>query len=264
MDNPNAEDPTYTFSPTDVTNGSVTFILKGKKFGCTDAVSMMTITIRKNTIAKQIQEPELKEIPIEKQVDPFSRIPDETTQTENYLYEEELIRILLRFGTREIIISEQNANSEDKTSIIELVLHELHQDELNFNHPLYQKIYGIFTEGIAENTLYSTSYFKKIEDQEIVGFVSDIESRDIELSHNWISQHSIFTKSESDNLYQTVMAAIYNFKYNKVDEHITKLKKSFQSGELSDEDVLIIMAEQMAFEKVKKILSDKLGRIIVK
>ena len=227
-------------------------------------ISNELIKLRKNTIAKQIQEPELKEIPIEKQVDPFSRISDETTQTENYLYEEELIRILLRFGTREIIISEQNANSEDKTSIIELVLHELHQDELNFNHPLYQKIYGIFTEGIAENTLYSTSYFKKIEDQEIVGFVSDIESRDIELSHNWISQHSIFTKSESDNLYQTVMAAIYNFKYNKVDEHITKLKKSFQSGELSDEDVLIIMAEQMAFEKVKKILSDKLGRIIVK
>ena len=227
-------------------------------------ISNELIKLRKNTIAKQIQEPDLKEIPIEKQVDPFSRIPDETTQTENYLYEEELIRILLRFGTREIIISEQNANSEDKTSIIELVLHELHQDELNFNHPLYQKIYGIFTEGIAENTLYSTSYFKKIEDQEIVGFVSDIESRDIELSHNWISQHSIFTKSESDNLYQTVMAAIYNFKYNKVDEHITKLKKSFQSGELSDEDVLIIMAEQMAFEKVKKILSDKLGRIIVK
>ena len=227
-------------------------------------ISNELIKLRKNTIAKQIQEPDLKEIPIEKQVDPFSRISDETTQTENYLYEEELIRILLRFGTREIIISEQNANSEDKTSIIELVLHELHQDELNFNHPLYQKIYGIFTEGIAENTLYSTSYFKKIEDQEIVGFVSDIESRDIELSHNWISQHSIFTKSESDNLYQTVMAAIYNFKYNKVDEHITKLKKSFQSGELSDEDVLIIMAEQMAFEKVKKILSDKLGRIIVK
>jgi DNA primase len=227
-------------------------------------ISNELIKLRKNTIAKQIQEPELKEIPIEKQVDPFSRISDETTQTENYLYEEELIRILLRFGTREIIIAEQNANSEDKTSIIELVLHELHQDELNFNHPLYQKIYGIFTEGIAENTLYSTSYFKKIEDQEIVGFVSDIESRDIELSHNWISQHSIFTKSESDNLYQTVMAAIYNFKYNKVDEHITKLKKSFQSGELSDEDVLIIMAEQMAFEKVKKILSDKLGRIIVK
>lgn len=227
-------------------------------------ISNELIKLRKNTIAKQIQEPELKDIPIEKQIDPFSQIPDVTPQTENYLYEEELIRILLRFGTREIVIPETQINSENKTSIIELVIHELHQDELTFVHPLYQKIYSIFAEGISENTLYSTSYFKKIEDQEIVSFVSDIESRDIELSHNWISQHSIFTKSESDNLYQTVMSAVYNFKYNKVDEHITKLKKSFQSGELSDEDVLLIMAEQMAFEKVKKVLSDKLGRIIVK
>lgn len=51
LDNPNAEDPTYTFSPTDISNGSVTFTLRGKKFGCIDVISMMTITIRKNTIA---------------------------------------------------------------------------------------------------------------------------------------------------------------------------------------------------------------------
>lgn len=51
LDNATAEDPTYTFSPSDIINGSVTFTLKGKKLGCTDAQSMVTITIRKNPIA---------------------------------------------------------------------------------------------------------------------------------------------------------------------------------------------------------------------
>ena len=51
LDNANAEDPTYTFSPSDIVNGSVTFTLKGKKLGCTDAQSMVTVTIRKNPIA---------------------------------------------------------------------------------------------------------------------------------------------------------------------------------------------------------------------
>lgn len=51
FDNPNALTPTYTFSPTDIATGSVTFTLRGKKLNCSDAVSVMTITIRKNPIA---------------------------------------------------------------------------------------------------------------------------------------------------------------------------------------------------------------------
>jgi gliding motility-associated-like protein len=51
LDNLNAEDPTYTFSPTDIATGSVTFTLKGKKFGCTDAEDSITITLRKNPVA---------------------------------------------------------------------------------------------------------------------------------------------------------------------------------------------------------------------
>jgi hypothetical protein len=119
-------------------------------------------------------------------------------------------------------------------------------------------------DGIKENALYSSSYFKRLEDQEIVQFVSDVESREIELSNNWIHQHSIFTKSESDNLYQTVMNAIYNFKYHKVEERLSAIKNSIKTEELSDEDVLLILSEQMALEKVKKVLSEKLGRIILK
>jgi hypothetical protein len=102
------------------------------------------------------------------------------------------------------------------------------------------------------------------EDQEIVSFVSDIESNEIELSHNWVAEHSIFTKSESDDLYSTVIYSVYNFKYHKVEQHITNLKKSLQSDSLSDEDVLLILSEQMAYERVKKILSEKLGRTILK
>lgn len=51
LDNPVSEDPTYTFSPSDISKGSVTFTLKGIKFGCTEAISMMTITVLKNPVA---------------------------------------------------------------------------------------------------------------------------------------------------------------------------------------------------------------------
>ena len=60
------------------------------------------------------------------------------------------------------------------------------------------------------------------------------------------------------------MNGVYNFKYHKVEERLNEIKKSFKTAELSDEDVLLALSEQMALEKVKKVLSEKLGRIILK
>ena len=225
-------------------------------------ISNELIKVRRNTIARQIQEPGLKEVEVEKQ-DLLSPPLPEIDVKEDYLYEEELIRLLLRFGTREIIVLSEE-KEEQSTSIIELIINEVMTDDLSFTHPIFNRIFQFFVDGIRENVLYSSSYFKRLEDQEIVTFVSDLESREIELSHNWIHHHGIFTKSESDNLYPTVMNGIYNFKYHKVEERLIEIKKSFKTIELSDEDVLLALSEQMALEKVKKVISEKLGRIILK
>lgn len=225
-------------------------------------ISNELIKIRRNTISRQIQEPELKEVQVEKQ-DLIAPSQSEIEVKEEFLYEEELIRLLLRFGTREIsVLSEEK--KEQSTSIIELIINEVMTDDLSFKHPIFNRIFQFFVDGIRENVLYSSSYFKRLEDQEIVSFVSDLESREIELSHNWIHHHGIFTKSESDNLYPTVMNGVYNFKYHKVEERLNEIKKSFKTTDLSDEDVLLALSEQMALEKVKKVLSEKLGRIILK
>jgi hypothetical protein len=85
-----------------------------------------------------------------------------------------------------------------------------------------------------------------------------------ELSHNWVAKHNIFTKSEHDDLYVTVMNAIYFFKFKKVEEKLNEIASLLKNNELQDEDVLLLLSEQMAYEKIKKLLSDKLGRTILK
>ena len=225
-------------------------------------ISNELIKFRRNSIARQIQEPELKGVEVDRQ-DLVSPEIAEVREDEKFLYEEELIRLLLRFGTREIITLNEEKEG-DSTSIIELIINEVLTDDLEIKQPVFKKIFQFFVDGIRENALYSSSFFKRLEDQEIVQFVSDVESREIELSHNWIHLHSIFTKSESDNLYETAMNAIYNFKYYKVEERLNELKKTLRMEQLSDEDVLLVLSEQMALEKVKKVLSEELGRIILK
>ena len=240
-----------------------------KQFDISETIiSNELMRLRKNTIAKQIQEPELKEVLLPLNTESFdSNNKIETVQTEkesSFLFEKELIRLIMKYGIREVHIPNAVDNEKNKTSVIELIHEELNKDELTFDFPLFAKIYSQFVEGLSENTLYSSSFFLRHEDQEIVSFVSDIESNEQELSHNWVNKHKIFTRLESDDLYTTVIFSIYNFKYNKVDMHLKELKRKLATEKLEDDDLLLLLSEQMAYERVKKVFSEKLGRIILR
>ncbi|MDB3905634.1 toprim domain-containing protein, partial [Crocinitomicaceae bacterium] len=196
--------------------------------------------------------------------EPIQKRSESSVNTsKNDEYELDLIRYMILFGTKEILMSEEG--EDDKSCcVIELICDELSRDELSFENDQYRLIYDMFEKGLEENVLLSASYFKKLENQKIVSFVSNIESNEIELSHNWIQKYNIYTKSESDNIYKSVMNSVYNFKYHKIDELLLKIKKEIQESSSGDEELLSLLGEQMSYERIKKKLSDKLGRIILK
>ncbi len=229
-------------------------------------ISNELMRLRRNSLSKQFQEPEFNQVPLpENDLIKSQETTDPTKEDAfRFKHEEELMRMMICFGTREIETLALDSNELHKTSVVELIHQELEQDLLTFEYPLFIKIYDKIIEGLNEKTFYTASYFKRIEDQEIVSFVSDIESREIELSTNWITKFSIFTKSESDDLYSTVMNIIYNFKYKKVEDHLLSIKSTISKGDLSDEAILFELGQQMLYENVKKVISEKLGRIILK
>jgi DNA primase len=120
-------------------------------------------------------------------------------------------------------------------------------------------------EGLNKNELYSPSYLKRMEDQSIVVFVTDIESQDQELSAKWFSKYNIVTRSEGDRMNELVMNAIYSFKSAKIEEKIIFIRKQLEKAdELEDTELMDLLAEQMAYEKIKIIFAEKLGRIILR
>ena len=184
-------------------------------------------------------------------------------KAKNTEYELDLIRLMVLFGTKEVTVPGEE-DEEKKISVIELVCEELINDDLGFENEQYRMIYNLFLKGIEDNVLLTASYFKRLEDQKIVSFVSNLESNEIELSYNWIQKYNIYTKSESDNIYKSVMNSVYNFKYHKVDALILKIKNEIKEGNSADDELLNLLGEQMSYERIKKKLSDKLGRIILK
>ena len=97
-------------------------------------------------------------------------------------------------------------------------------------------------------------------------FVSEIEMNQHELSHNWITKHNIYTNSEKDKLSQAVMGSIYSFKSSKVERKIRTIQSVLQrrGDELNDDELLDLLAEQVTLEQVKRLISEKLGRIVIR
>jgi hypothetical protein len=146
-----------------------------------------------------------------------------------------------------------------------LICHELDKDGLTFTTPLFETIYRLFREGLSENTLLKTSYFKHLEDQDIVRYVTDIESSEHELSTQWINKYNIQTRSESDKLNEAVMNAVYSFKAAKIEQRIDEIRvKLSTEEELEFNAMQDLIAEQILLEKIKLAFSAKLGRIILR
>lgn len=179
----------------------------------------------------------------------------------------DLMRILIQYGPLAIKTKQLNSKGEEEeieTSITELICHELDVDELVFEVPLYNKIQRIITNALSENELLKTSYFQRLEDQEIVSFVTSIEMNDHEVSDNWITKYNIRTASEKDKLDVAVMGSIFSFKVSKVEKRIQSIqfKLSANATSMSDEDLIDLLSEQVALENVKKMIYLKLGRIV--
>ena len=182
--------------------------------------------------------------------------------------ESDLMRILVMYGPLAIKTKQLNSKGEEEeieTSITELICHELDVDELVFETPLFNRMQIIIANSLAENTFLKTSYFQRLEDQEIVSFVSDLEMNGHELSVNWVTKYNIRTAMEKDKLDHAVMSSIYAFKVSKVEKRITnlQLKLSINAETMSDEDLMDLLSEQVALENVKRLISEKLGRIVI-
>lgn len=179
----------------------------------------------------------------------------------------DLIRKLIKYGVFAIETDHINENGEKtkiETSVAELICHELDKDELFFETPIYNSIHKIILEGLSENTLYKSSFFLRMENQEIVKFVSEIESDVYDLSPKWLSKHHIETNTELDRLPLAILSSIYAFKVSKVKKRIFEIEKELEEMIDDDEEKLTnLLSEKISLDKVNKLLSEKLGRIIL-
>lgn len=181
----------------------------------------------------------------------------------------QLMRLMILYGELAVafdVIDEDGKKESHENSVIEYICHELDVDELTFSHPLFSRIHNIYTEGLADQQLTKSSYLKRLEDQEIVRFVSTIETSEPELSHNWLTKHKIDTMRDVDKLHVTIPNAVYAFKLYKIESRINEIRKELEVKENQMENSTLndLISEQIILEKIKKEFSFQLGRTILR
>jgi aspartokinase len=102
------------------------------------------------------------------------------------------------------------------------------------------------------------------ENQQIVQLATNFEAQEQDLSHNWVAKYKIQTKSESDDLYQTVLQTIYRFKLAHVEKRISELRKEIAQNTLESDDMLLALGEIVSLEKVKMLLSEQIGITVIR
>jgi DNA primase len=221
----------------------------------------------KNKLAKELNEPQIAENP--DLTDTFvPRQEQQVTEVKPLFSIEEfdLLRILVKYGQFAMEtehLNEHGIPQPVEVSVAELICHELEKDQLFFAYPLFNKIHQLITEGLTQKTLYKTSYWLKNGDQEIVQFVTGIETDEYEISPMWLSKYSVDTNREIDKLKEAVMGAIYSFKSRAIQNRIATIRKELETVESENmERINDLISEQIILERVKQSIAVKLGRII--
>lgn len=223
---------------------------------------------RKQHVSKQLQEPEINELPPDI---PYGNAPTppplQLETVKNKAYEKELMRLLLKYWRYPVLVPSPEKPSEtNRTSVLELVHHELSEEEMTFEEPVCNKIYQIMVDGLNEKIFHEASFFLHHEDQEIVRFVTDIETEKNEISPNWLIQHMIHTKAETDDLYATILGVLYHFKFNKVKERVEWFQKEIErvaSEENSETLILELLRDKKHWDNARKTLAEALGISII-
>lgn len=224
-------------------------------------LSELNKLLRKNQ-SKQSNQP-VDELP---PVESFPNIEKEQARDiagEEEHWEKEIIRLLLNYGHKEISVSINTEEGEQEQEVVAAVyiVSVVGGDEISFKDPVFQQIFNYYVEEINKENIPSQEYFIHHQNQALSEVVISLLSEKYSISSNWGS-HNIIVTTEEHNLRIAVFNTVYALKLSKLNSLIKSTQEKLKTEEFKDD--LSLVSDLQGYQETKKILSDKLGRVILK
>ena len=178
------------------------------------------------------------------------------------LEESTLIRLMVIYGTSALeFIYENEEGEEEQTriSVAEFTISELSEDDIQFTHPAFHKIYSEFIHHIQEQeTILDDKFFIRHQDPEISQAVSELLSDKHQLS-DW-SKKEIIVPTEADKLKELVTEAVIRLKSKQVKLKIEEMLKQMKNNDIPEADRLTFLNNFQQLSQLSIHIDKELGR----
>jgi len=178
------------------------------------------------------------------------------------LEESTLIRLIVIYGASALeFIYENEEGEEEQTriSVAEFTISELSEDDIQFTHPAFHKIYSEFIHHIQEQeTILDDKFFIRHQDPEISQAVSELLSDKHQLS-DW-SKKEIIVPTEADKLKELVTEAVIRLKSKQVKLKIEEMLKQMKNNDIPEADRLTFLNNFQQLSQLSMHIDKELGR----
>mgnify|MGYP000728265088 CR=1 FL=1 len=173
----------------------------------------------------------------------------------------------MNYGDKEVVFYEESDVQEEKEEVVitaaEYVVLMLENDEIAFRNPTYQKIFNHYSGLVHNDKPIEVRSLMLNTDVDIVETVVTLSAQKYELSENWKLKHKIYVSTEDMKLKFALEHSVLAFQLNKVELSIQEIQNKLKSSDIEG-DVTELLSSQLTFIELKKMISDKLNRVILK
>ena len=219
---------------------------------------LLRAKIRKNNGIQQNQEVVTEDVKAEPQNINVDTVPI------GFYQEQELVKLLLMYGDKEVDIDGVDENNEPiiyKVSVASLIVDDLKNDDLLFKDETHKIVFNIYDKALDDGVLPKEQYFVSHENPKISELAANLLSSPYKLD-NW-EKKEIKVKKEEDVLARLVVTSVLRFKDMVLDEKRNELTR--QIMETADiDDQLILMTKKKRLDDLRIKINHELGIVIAK
>ena len=205
----------------------------------------------------------------------LNNMPDEV-QKVDVLFELErsIIGILLIYGQEEEVFSElvYKTDEDDELKMVsenhtakvyEKIYLDLQDDEVEFTNIQFQQVYALLIEALNAENQFKVDVFLQHLTPELSTEITHILMQDEKYSlHDW-ERNEIYVKMKTSTVAQYVTDVILNLRRKLVDLKIEDLMNTVQQKTPDSEiNIQELLQEVMEYQFLKRVISEKLNRVI--
>jgi len=213
----------------------------------------------------------LKKKPV-KEFEPISIVKSDKKKSQvNELYELErkIIEILILYGNdlidfeEEVFSQNKHGGSTRKSSnrslkVFEKIYMDLHIDEMEFSNENFKNIYFRIIECFNENKEINIDKFiNELSDSQQLEVTNIVMDNEKYFLHDW-EKNNIYPKRKKDTLAQLTIETILNLRCYLIDKKVNGFRDEVMDNELDENH----LEEVVNYSKLKKLLSEKLNRVL--